>query len=1409
MASTLPKKIDAIKFGLLSPDEIRKMSVQRIVTADTFDEDGTPIPNGLMDSALGTIDPGTRCSTCGNRIGGCPGHFGHIELQRPIIHVGFNKTIYKILQVICRKCSRIMLPPKEINRYVKILKKKREETGSLDIVYVEEVWKRAKRNRDQLINPKSEEEAGRGCYHCNEFQHKVRLEKPTTYYEEFETAEGTKVSDKLSPLDVQNRLKQIPDDDCLLLGIDPESARPEWMVLDVLLVPPVSVRPSITLDSGIRSEDDLTHKLVDIIRINQKLYDNRESGAPQLIVEDLWELLQYHVTTYFDNEVSGIPPARHRSGRALRTLAQRLKGKEGRFRSNLSGKRVDFSARTVISPDPLLSINQVGVPKEIAEILTVPERVTEWNIEEMKELVMQGPKGSPGVNYIIRDDGRRVDLRFARDPSVIANALRPGFIIERHLRDGDIVLFNRQPSLHRMSIMAHEVKVMPFKTFRLNLSVCLSGDTEMFTDFGKVRMDNLVKDISRYSPMSAKWEDEKSVYFSGIKKSFIINPSELGLKSYQITTKAGRTIKATSEHPFYTAKGMIRAQDLKVGDKLAIYPIELPDADFYGKQIANENEFIEFLNNWPNVYKEKTLKTIKSLKLLNIPSTSPKRILLARLIGHLIGDGSLLIKPEGGRVVFRSSSMKDIERIRDDILKLGIEPTPIKKTVSKGFEIVNLSGKTTKPIGTIYCFEIRRKPLALYFNFLGVPEGDRTTQAFPVPEWIKNGSKAEQREFLRSYFGAEMTTPTIRKESAKRMSELRFKIVKTENVDPYAFLEDIQEMLEGFDVRTKIRKPLKGNIRKKDGKATIVYTVAVMEEDSNLYNFFTKIGYEYATNKEVLARYASEYYRHKLSEIAHRTEMLHQSHELRQQGYTYAQIEMETGLRKSQITAWHTSGVSSPRTDHDFPSFEEWKAENTTEGGFIWDQVQSIEEIFLEKAYDITTADENHNFVAAQFLTSNCRPYNADFDGDEMNLHVPQSEEARAEAAILMKVQEQISTPRYGGPIIGAIQDFITSAYFLTRSGTFFDRKVASELLTAAGVTEIPEPDKVDMKGNPLWSGRSIFSSLLPKSLNFQMKNKLCECSKTQPDGQCLKEKCPTDGYVIIRNGKLIAGVIDKNGFGAEVPNSVLHRILKENGTDVTRRFLDGVTRMLVAYITRKGFSIGVDAVEVPAEGRARILKEIEEKKKEVDELIKKYREGKLERIPGNTLEETLEVHIQDILAKARDEAGNISAEYLGMKNEAVIMAKTGARGNMINLAQMSACVGQQSVRGNRIMRGYKDRTLPHFKPGDLSADAHGFVNSSFRSGLNPIEFFMHACGGREGLVDTAVRTSSSGYMQRRLVNAMQDLASYYDRTVRNSTGEIIQFKFGEDNIDPGKSDFGKAVNLDVILQKVLDDEEE
>jgi DNA-directed RNA polymerase subunit A' len=392
------KRIDSIEFGLLSPEDIRKMSVAQIVVADTYDEDGYPIESGIMDPRLGVIDPGQRCRTCGNRVGNCPGHFGHIELARPIMHAGYAKVIHKVLRSICRECNRILLNEDEIDYYNRLFKKY-PEIGQKTANLSKDILKRAAK--------------AKSCPHCSEEQLKLKLEKPTSIYEVGEAG-----SVRLTPIDIRSRLENVSDEDYALLGINAEAARLEWAILTVLPVPPVTVRPSITLESGVRSEDDLSHKSIDIIRINQRLRENLDAGAPQLIVEDLWELLQYHCTTYFDNGVSGIPPARHRSGRALRTLAQRLKGKEGRFRSNLSGKRVDFSARTVISPDPNLSMNEVGVPEQVARILTIPQRVTTWNLEEMKELVLRGPDRHPGCNYLIRTDGRRVDLRFVKDRSI-------------------------------------------------------------------------------------------------------------------------------------------------------------------------------------------------------------------------------------------------------------------------------------------------------------------------------------------------------------------------------------------------------------------------------------------------------------------------------------------------------------------------------------------------------------------------------------------------------------------------------------------------------------------------------------------------------------------------------------------------------------------------------------------------------------------------------------------------------------------------------------------------------------------------------------------------------------------------------------------------------------------------------
>src|SRR5438132_1135513 len=435
------KVIQSIRFTLLSPTELRKISAVEVQAADTYDEDGVPIVSGLMDGRLGTLEPRQKCKTCGNTASACPGHFGHIELSEPVIHVSFAKLTHRLLSITCRNCGRILLTEEKIEKYRARYAELKERLNTVPDAFLDEIIRDAKKTQQ--------------CPHCSQKQYPIEHGKPTTFHEI--VAEGGAV--RLTPSTIRERLERIADDDLILLGLDPKAARPEWAVLQVMPVPPVSVRPSITLESGIRSEDDLTHKLVDIIRINQKLREALESGVPINIIQELHELLQYHVTTYFDNEVSGLPPARHRSGRALKTLVQSLKGKEGRFRGNLSGKRVDFSARTVVSPDPNLDINEVGVPLDVASRLTIPDKVTGHNIEEMKRLIDNGPDNYPGALYIVRPDGRRVRLEFVTDRKVVAEAIQPGFVVERHLRDGDIVLFNRQPSLHRMSIMAHRVTV--------------------------------------------------------------------------------------------------------------------------------------------------------------------------------------------------------------------------------------------------------------------------------------------------------------------------------------------------------------------------------------------------------------------------------------------------------------------------------------------------------------------------------------------------------------------------------------------------------------------------------------------------------------------------------------------------------------------------------------------------------------------------------------------------------------------------------------------------------------------------------------------------------------------------------------------------------------------------------------
>ena len=937
MSMQTPKVLGGIDFGLMDPETYRDMSATKVITADTYDDDGYPIDMGLMDPRLGVIDPGLECRTCGSHSGSCNGHFGHIELAAPVIHVGFTKLIRRLLRSTCRECGRLALDDAQRDEF-RDRYERAKELGDDE----HDVLKAAVRQARKAST----------CPFCGEPQADIKHEKPTTYYEvqdvlsgdyseriaaamqpdeeaddpgtsPQELADATDIAldrvneimagefrprkedrraiekaldvdlteedmNKLMPSDIRDWFEDIPDEDLEVLGIDSEHSRPEWMIMTVLPVPPVTTRPSITLDNGQRSEDDLTHKLVDIIRINQRFMENREAGAPQLIIEDLWELLQYHVTTFVDNEISGTPPARHRSGRPLKTLSQRLKGKEGRFRGSLSGKRVNFSARTVISPDPTLSLNEVGVPDRVAKEMTQTLNVTERNVEEARQYVRNGPEAHPGANYVRRPDGRRLKVT-EKNCEELAEKVEADWEVNRHLVDGDIVIFNRQPSLHRMSIMAHEVVVMPYKTFRLNTVVC--------------------------------------------------------------------------------------------------------------------------------------------------------------------------------------------------------------------------------------------------------------------------------------------------------------------------------------------------------------------------------------------------------------------------------------------------------------------------------------------------------------------PPYNADFDGDEMNMHALQNEEARAEARVLMRVQEQILSPRFGGNIIGAIQDHISGTYLLTHSNPEFSETQALDLLRATRVDELPEADGVDDAGKEFWTGRTLFSELLPDDLDL---------SFTSSAGD----------DVVIEDGQLIEGTIDEDAVGA-FGGEVVDTLTKAYGETRARVFINEIASLAMRAIMNFGFSIGIDDESIPPEAEEQVDDAIESAYDRVQELIETYEAGELESLPGRGVDETLEMKIMQTLGKARDSAGEIADQHFGDDNPAVVMARSGARGSMLNLTQMAGSVGQQAVRGERINRGYEDRTLSHYRPDDLSSEAHGFVENSYRGGLTPQEFFFHAMGGREGLVDTAVRTSKSGYLQRRLINALSELEAQYDGTVRDTSGRIVQFEFGEDGTSPVKVSSGEEDGIDVdgIVDRVVDAE--
>jgi len=475
-------RVTGIQFDIFGNDEIKKNSVidgDGIIFSDTYDN-SEPKIGGIIDPRLGVTDQFMLCSTCKTNYLQCPGHFGHLNLIEPIYHFGLMQYVKNVLSCICFKTCKLLVPRDEI---VKKLILKNNKNRFNEIKAMCSSVKHSIYTGAPTPNLRVEIKKNQGLI-------SIVAEYTIGANEEFSTESVTfsetiienkkKIIQYLSAADCYYLLKNISDEDCNLLGIH----RPERMILINFPIPPVAIRPYVRGDFTTQgySEHGTTHKIADIVKFNLKLKKEKEKSISTndntKYLKDYRDCLQYHIATYYDNESMVLPRSELKSGgNAAKSITFRFKGgKTGRIRGNLQGKRVDYSARTVITSDPNNNLDELGVPLKIAKTVTYPEIVTPYNIQYLTELIRNGRTKYPGANFVeisgnINSSGKntRIDLKYKNKDLVLSY----GWIVHRHLKDGDVVLFNRQPSLHKMSMMAHKVKVIQnpdFITFRLNVT---------------------------------------------------------------------------------------------------------------------------------------------------------------------------------------------------------------------------------------------------------------------------------------------------------------------------------------------------------------------------------------------------------------------------------------------------------------------------------------------------------------------------------------------------------------------------------------------------------------------------------------------------------------------------------------------------------------------------------------------------------------------------------------------------------------------------------------------------------------------------------------------------------------------------------------------------------------------------
>ena len=428
-----------------------------------------------------------------------------------------------------------------------------------------------------------------------------------------------------------------------------------------------------------------------------------------------------------------------------------------------------------------------------------------------------------------------------------------------------------------------------------------------------------------------------------------------------------------------------------------------------------------------------------------------------------------------------------------------------------------------------------------------------------------------------------------------------------------------------------------------------------------------------------------------------------------------------------------------------------------------------------------------------------------------MNLHLPQTEEARAEALSLMSVPQNICTPRNGEPLVAATQDFVTAAFLLTQPDVFFSRDQFCQLAVYAGDASehVSLPPPAVLKPVMLWTGKQVFSLIIRPN----NKDKLCvsfECEEKAYNPGNDPYLCPNDGYVVVRRSRLLSGSAAKRTVGDGCKTGLIYALYRDHGAHRAASFMNRLAKLASRYLgSHRGFSIGLDDVTPSTEVKDLKAKLLAEGFAEADRRIAAYKAGKLDLKPGCDAAQSLETELTGLLGRVREAAGQRLMGDLPRTNSPRIMAECGSKGSALNVSQMIACLGQQAVDGKRIQNGFVRRTLPHFEVDSLDPAARGFVSNSFYSGLTATEFFFHTMGGREGLVDTAVKTAQTGYMARRLMKALEDLSVSYDGTVRNSERAVVQFNYGDDSLDPKhmETSDGRPVDFSRLLHRVRHDE--